>query len=89
MIFLFVVDCPGIVVIIFGVLLDVGVNVDMIVQDILEDGCINMIYLLFIDQIVCVEKVVEVICGIELNFENLIVVEDVVKVFVVGIGMCS
>ena len=84
-----VADRPGIAAIIFGALSDAGVNVDMIVQDISEDGRTNMTYSLPIDQIARAEKAVEAIRGTELNFENLIVAEDVAKVSVVGIGMRS
>ncbi|MGR3815853.1 MAG: aspartate kinase [Cognatishimia activa] len=84
-----VADRPGIAAIIFGALSDAGVNVDMIVQDISEDGRTNMTYSLPIDQIARAEKAVEAIRGTELNFENLIIAEDVAKVSVVGIGMRS
>ncbi|MEJ5217436.1 aspartate kinase [Cognatishimia sp. D5M38] len=84
-----VADRPGIAAIIFGSLSDAGVNVDMIVQDISEDGRTNMTFSLPIDQIARAEKAVEAIRGTELNFENLIVAEDVAKVSVVGIGMRS
>ena len=84
-----VADRPGIAAIIFGALSEAGVNVDMIVQDISEDGRTNMTYSLPIDQIARAEKAVDAIRGTELNFENLIVAEDVAKVSVVGIGMRS
>ena len=84
-----VADRPGIAAIIFVALSEAGVNVDMIVQDISEDGRTNMTYSLPIDQIARAEKAVDAIRGTELNFENLIVAEDVAKVSVVGIGMRS
>jgi aspartate kinase len=84
-----VADRPGIAAIIFGALSEAGVNVDMIVQDISEDGRTNMTFSLPIDQIARAEKAVDAIRGTELNFENLIVAEDVAKVSVVGIGMRS
>ena len=84
-----VADRPGIAAIIFGALSDAGVNVDMIVQDISEDGRTNMTYSLPIDQIARAQKAVEAIRGTELNFENLIISDDVAKVSVVGIGMRS
>ncbi|WP_370228175.1 aspartate kinase [Cognatishimia sp.] len=84
-----VADRPGIAAIIFGALSDAGVNVDMIVQDISEDGRTNMTYSLPIDQVKRAEKAVDAIRGTELNFDQLIVAEDVAKVSVVGIGMRS
>lgn len=84
-----VADRPGIAAIIFGALSDAGVNVDMIVQDISEDGRTNMTYSLPIDQVKRAEKAVDAIRGTELNSDQLIVAEDVAKVSVVGIGMRS
>ena len=84
-----VADRPGIAAIIFGALSDAGVNVDMIVQDISEDGRTNMTYSLPIDQVKRAETAVDAIRGTELNFDQLIVAEDVAKVSVVGIGMRS
>jgi aspartate kinase len=84
-----VADRPGIAAIIFGCLSDAGVNVDMIVQDISEDGRTNMTYSLPTEQIARAEQAIDKIKGSELNFDKLIVDQDVCKVSVVGIGMRS
>ena len=84
-----VADRPGIAAIIFGALSDAGVNVDMIVQDISEDGRTNMTYSLPIDQITRAQQALNTIKGTELNYEDLVTADDVAKVSVVGIGMRS
>jgi aspartate kinase len=84
-----VADRPGIAAIIFGSLSDAGVNVDMIVQDISEDGRTNMTFSLPTDQIARAEKAMEAIKGADLNFDQVIVDADVCKISVVGIGMRS
>lgn len=84
-----VADRPGIAALIFGKLSDAGVNVDMIVQDISEDGRTNMTFSLPIDQVQRADAAMDEIRGNELNFDNLVVDSDVAKVSVVGIGMRS
>jgi aspartate kinase len=84
-----VADRPGIAAIIFGTLSDAGVNVDMIVQDISEDGRTNMTFSLPIDQVGRAEKAMEAIKGEEINFDGLVTDTEVAKVSVVGIGMRS
>lgn len=60
-IFVIIEDCFGIVVLIFGFLVEVGINVDMIVQNVFEGGkdgdVMDMIFLCLIDQLQCVEIV--------------------------------
>lgn len=84
-----VADRPGIAALIFGKLSDAGVNVDMIVQDISEDGRTNMTFSLPTDQVQRADIAMKEIRGNELNFDKLIVDSDVAKVSVVGIGMRS
>lgn len=84
-----VADRPGIAAIIFGTLSDAGVNVDMIVQDISEDGRTNMTFSLPSDQVGRAEKAMAAIKGTEINYDDLVSDTEVAKVSVVGIGMRS
>ncbi|MGH1465182.1 MAG: aspartate kinase [Cognatishimia sp.] len=84
-----VADRPGIAAVIFGSLSEGGVNVDMIVQDIAEDGRTNMTFSLPTDQIQRAQTAMDAIKGSEINYTNLEIDEDVAKVSVVGIGMRS
>ncbi len=85
-----VADRPGIASIIFGCLSDAGVNVDMIVQNISEDGRTDMTYSLPTDQVKRAETALdELKSSGGLNFAELVIDEDVSKVSVVGIGMRS
>ena len=85
-----VADRPGIAAAIFGPLSDSGINVDMIVQNISDEGLTDMTFS-------CpVEEVGRARLAIENNknssklvFEDLVVDTDVAKVSVVGIGMRS
>jgi aspartate kinase len=84
-----VADRPGIASIIFGKLSDAGVNVDMIVQNISDEGRTDMTFSLPTDQVGRAEKAMNEIKGQELNYEELVTDLDVCKVSVVGIGMRS
>ncbi|CUH52885.1 aspartate kinase [Shimia marina] len=85
-----VADRPGIASIIFGCLSDAGVNVDMIVQNISEDGRTDMTYSLPTDQVKRADQALaELKSSGGLNFAELVIDEDVAKVSVVGIGMRS
>ncbi|MDC0736917.1 aspartate kinase [Cognatishimia sp. SS12] len=84
-----VADRPGIAATIFGKLSDAGVNVDMIVQDISEEGRTNMTFSLPNDQVARAEMAMNELKGKELNYDHLQVEADVAKVSVVGIGMRS
>ncbi|WP_299892051.1 aspartate kinase [uncultured Ruegeria sp.] len=85
-----VADRPGIASIIFTALSDAGVNVDMIVQNISDEGRTDMTFSCPTDQVARAEQA---LTGIkdsgELNFAELVADEDVCKVSVVGIGMRS
>jgi aspartate kinase len=85
-----VADRPGIAAAIFGPLAEGGVNVDMIVQNISEDGRTDMTFSCPIDQVARAEAVMNT-CKAdgELNFQEIIADTDVAKVSVVGIGMRS
>ncbi|MEM9967715.1 MAG: aspartate kinase [Pseudomonadota bacterium] len=85
-----VADRPGIAATIFTALSDAGVNVDMIVQNISEEGRTDMTWSCPVDQVLRAEKAMD---GAKsdgvINFQELIADQDVAKVSVVGIGMRS
>ena len=85
-----VADRPGIAAAIFCPLAEAGVNVDMIVQNIAEDGRTDMTFSCPVDQVKRAERAVMAAreAG-EINFHDLVADEDVAKVSVVGIGMRS
>ena len=85
-----VADRPGIAAAIFGPLADASVNVDMIVQNISEDGRTDMTFSLPVNQIARTEKAMaEAKDSGEINFAQLVTDDDVAKISVVGIGMRS
>ncbi len=85
-----VADRPGIAAAIFGPLAEAGVNVDMIVQNISEDGRTDMTFSCPVDQVMRARKAMEDAKGAgDINFHDLVSDEDVAKVSVVGIGMRS
>ena len=85
-----VADRPGIAASIFTALSEGGVNVDMIVQNIAEEGRTDMTWSCPVDQVkrahVAMKTAAE--AG-AINYKELIADEDVAKVSVVGIGMRS
>lgn len=85
-----VADRPGIAARIFMALSDAGVNVDMIVQNISEEGRTDMTFSCPTDQVARAELALE---GTRdqgvLNFSEVVADRDVAKVSVVGIGMRS
>ncbi|MEM9426033.1 MAG: aspartate kinase [Pseudomonadota bacterium] len=85
-----VADRPGIAAAIFGPLADAGVNVDMIVQNISEDGRTDMTFSLPTNQ---VERAKAAMTAVkesgDVNYAELVTDENVAKVSVVGIGMRS
>ncbi|MDA7966593.1 aspartate kinase [Ruegeria sp.] len=85
-----VADRPGIASIIFTALSDAGVNVDMIVQNISDEGRTDMTFSCPTDQVARSEQALLAIKDAgELNYAELVADEDVCKVSVVGIGMRS
>jgi len=85
-----VADRPGIAAAIFVPLSEAGVNVDMIVQNISEDGRTDMTFSCPVEQVGRAEKAMdEAKQSGEINFHDLIADTDVAKVSVVGIGMRS
>ena len=84
-----VADRPGIAATIFSALSDAGVNVDMIVQNISEEGRTDMTFSCPTDQVARAEKAMDEANETIINFAELIADTDVAKVSVVGIGMRS
>jgi aspartate kinase len=85
-----VADRPGIAAAIFGPLSDAGVNVDMIVQNISEEGRTDMTFSLPTDQVKRAEKALtDARDRDEIDFRDLVSDMSVAKVSVVGIGMRS
>ena len=85
-----VADRPGIAAAIFVPLSDAGVNVDMIVQNISEEGRTDMTFSCPVGQVDRARKAMEdAKTSGEINFHDLIADTDVSKVSVVGIGMRS
>ena len=85
-----VADRPGIAAAIFGPLSDAGVNVDMIIQNIAEEGRTDMTFSCPTDQVMRAEKALnDAKDAGELNFADLIADTNVAKISAVGIGMRS
>ena len=85
-----VADRPGIAAAIFGPLAEAGVNVDMIVQNISEEGRTGMTFSCPVDQVDRARKAMEAAKSSgDINYHDLVADEDVAKVSVVGIGMRS
>ena len=84
-----VADRPGVAAGIFGPLSDANVNVDMIVQNVSDDG--KRTDMTFTVGKSDFDRAVNVLEGVkqEINFESLTTDPDVVKVSVIGVGMRS
>jgi len=82
-------DRPGVAAAIFGPLSDANVNVDMIVQNVSEDG--SKTDLTFTVSRGDLNRALEVLesCKAELGFAAMLPDRNVVKVSVVGVGMRS
>jgi aspartate kinase len=81
-------DKPGVAASIFGPLADAGVNVDMIVQNVSEEGKTDMTFTV---QAAELDKTMAVLkkAKKEIGYFDLAGSTDVVKVSVIGIGMRS
>ena len=85
-----VADIPGIAAAIFGPLAEAGVNVDMIVQNISEQGHTDMTFSCPTDQVARAERAMtEAKARGQIAFEGLVADTNVAKISVVGIGMRS
>ena len=85
-----VADRPGIAAAIFGPLSESGVNVDMIVQNISEDGRTDMTFSCPVNQVPRAQAAMEAAkAADQINYHDLVADEGVAKVSIVGIGMRS
>ncbi len=85
-----VADRPGIAAAIFGPLAEAGVNVDMIVQNIAEEGHTDMTFSCPTDEVPKARRALESAMEAgRIAFRGLDVNEEVAKVSIVGIGMRS
>ena len=83
-------DRPGIAAAIFGPLSNAGINVDMIIQNIAEEGRTDMTFSCPTDQVIRAEKALnDAKAAGELIFSDLIADTNVAKISAVGIGMRS
>ncbi|HEY9037955.1 MAG TPA: aspartate kinase [Roseovarius sp.] len=85
-----VADRPGIAAAIFGSLSEAGVNVDMIIQNISEEGRTDMTFSCPTEQVARAENALKkaVETG-NINYSHLVADTDVAKISAVGIGMRS
>ncbi|MEM7731970.1 MAG: aspartate kinase [Pseudomonadota bacterium] len=85
-----VADRPGIAAAIFGPLSEAGVNVDMIIQNISEEGRTDMTFSCPTNQVARAEKAMQ---GAkdkgDINYHDLLADTNVAKISAVGIGMRS
>ncbi len=81
-------DRPGVAAAIFGPLADRAINVDMIVQNIAEDGTTDLTFTVTKADLARTVKVLED-CRASLGFRDLKPDSNVVKISVIGVGMRS
>jgi aspartate kinase len=85
-----VADRPGVAAAIFGPLAEAGVNVDMIIQNISEEGFTDMTFSCPTNQVARAEKAIaDAHATGDFAFERVVVDNGVAKISVVGIGMRS
>jgi aspartate kinase len=84
-----VADRPGVAAAIFGPLAKAGVNVDMIVQNVSEDGRTDMTFSCPGDQVPRAQAAMEALRGGGLDYRAFEADIDSAKISVVGIGMRS
>jgi aspartate kinase len=85
-----VADRPGVAAAIFGPLAEAGVNVDMIIQNISEEGFTDMTFSCPTNQVRRAEKAIaDAHAAGGFAYDRVVVDDNVAKVSVVGIGMRS
>ena len=81
-------DRPGIAANIFGKLADQSVNVDMIVQNVSENGLTDMTFSCPVDQVARAKEALNKDAEKNiLKYRQLLIDEEIAKVSIVGIGM--
>ena len=81
-------DRPGIAANIFGKLADQSVNVDMIVQNVSENGLTDMTFSCPVDQVARAKEALKKDTEKNiLKYRQLLIDEEIAKVSIVGIGM--
>jgi len=81
-------DRPGIAASIFGKLADQSVNVDMIVQNVSENGLTDMTFSCPVDQVARAKEALKKDTEKNiLKYRQLLIDEEIAKVSIVGIGM--
>lgn len=82
-------DKPGISALIFGLMASNNINVDMIVQNISQDGVTaNMTYTVQFKDLNFAKNILEN-NNLDLNYTNITTDTDIAKISVVGMGMMS
>tara|TARA_Y100000590_G_scaffold470482_1_gene665596 strand:+ start:4928 stop:6121 length:1194 start_codon:yes stop_codon:yes gene_type:complete len=82
-------DIPGVSAKIFGVLSDNGINVDMIVQNISQDGIkANMTFTVQVHDMELAKKLIEQNKS-SIKYSSLLTNSEVAKISVIGVGMKS
>ena len=80
-------DRPGIAALIFSRLSEQAVNVDMIVQNISDNGLTDMTFSCPIDQVIKAEDALQKDKNTSFEYGKLIIDKEIAKVSIVGIGM--
>lgn len=81
-------DKPGVVAAIFGPLADSGINVDMIIQNVANDGTTDVTFTVPRTELIRARSVLEANSA-TIGYAQLLTDDSVVKVSVVGVGMKS
>ncbi|GBQ29140.1 aspartate kinase [Acidiphilium acidophilum] len=81
-------DRPGIAASVFGPLAEASINVDMIVQNVSEDGTTDMTFTMNKTELPRARAVLEAMHA-EIQYADLSIDADVAKISVVGVGMRS
>jgi aspartate kinase len=81
-------DRPGVAASVFGPLAEASINVDMIVQNVSEDGTTDMTFTLNKTELPSARRVLEAMRS-EIQYDDLSIDADVAKISVVGVGMRS
>jgi len=80
-------NTPGVAAQVFGPLAAANINIDMIVQNVSEDGTLTD--LTFTVAKTEIEQAKDALNNADINFKSLITSENVAKVSVIGVGMRS